>query len=237
MRIQYAQHITGLSTAFYVSFFFFSSFLVCILFFLFHKLIYELHLHIHVHFNVTFFSTQHKWGTLYRLPASCQYFFVFNKSILFISHNRRFAVVWINVLQTFWLNELRKRAHLLNKFCSSFKCVMFFISSYLMYFAFYVIYLYSLFLQMNKSLFRKKKHKHIYYKKQPIKLRTSLFGFSANMNPMEIWKINKQIAFMPDPSLCSSLFCGSSMHMAIECLVHLLLVHCCVTAHLHTNRN
>lgn len=57
MRIQYAQHITGLSTAFYVSFFFFSSFLVCILFFLFHKLIYELHLHIHVHFNVTFFST------------------------------------------------------------------------------------------------------------------------------------------------------------------------------------
>lgn len=58
--------------------------------------------------------------------ASCQYFFVFNKSILFISHNRRFVMVWINVLQTFWLSELRKRAHLLNKFCSSFKCVMFF---------------------------------------------------------------------------------------------------------------
>lgn len=38
--------------------------------------------------------------------------------------------------------------HHLNVWC-------FFISSYLMYFAFYVIYLYSLFLQMNKSLFKK----------------------------------------------------------------------------------
>lgn len=59
-------------------------------------------------------------------PSFVPIFFVFNKSILFISHNRRFVVVWINVLQTFWLSELRKRAHLLNKFCSSFKCVMFF---------------------------------------------------------------------------------------------------------------
>lgn len=138
-----------------------------------------------------------------------KYFVYFSQSWIRCGFNRGFADDLIERAE-----KVRARAltfvHHLN--------VLLFFSNYLMYFALLCYsFVYSFFASKNE--WKKTIHEKTQTYKNHKITHNVLFGFFGYVNPMEIWKINKQIAFMLDaPLLVCSTQLSSTQFVAHQCI-------------------